>query len=141
MVTEERTVSIKQIPQQTLTQPQCFQITESLFKQMIPVITLHCLLPARPLFFFFPFSVCASALLFLFVWVCLDQEAAFLSEHTNPVDSGAACGSSTLGKLCLNFEAGCVSACPRGCPEHSAPVAHQRGGQTGQVNRKCQHGE
>lgn len=126
-MTEQRTASIKQIPLHTLTQPQCFQITESLFKQRIPVITLHCLLP-NPLFFFplFCLSFCPS---FLFVWVCLDQEAAFLSEHTNPVDSRAACGSSSLGKLCLNFEAGRVSACPRGCPEHSAPVALQRGGQ------------
>lgn len=140
-------MSIKQIPRQTLTQTPHFQITDSLFKQMIPVITLRCLPPGLPppffLFFFLsPFFLSVLLpLLFLFVWVCLDQEAAFLSEHTNPVDSGAACGSSTLGKLCLNFEAGRVSACPRGCPEHSAPVALQRGGQTGQVNRKCQGGE
>lgn len=126
-------MSIKQIPLQTLTKPQCVQTTESLFKQMIPVITLHCLLPNRPhchhhLFFSSSFclTICFS---FLFVCVCLDQEAAFLSEHTSPLDGRAACGSSTLGKLCLNFEAGCVSACPRGCPEHSAPVALQRGGQ------------
>ena len=116
--------TIKQIPQQTVTQPKCFQTTESLLKQVIPVITLRCLTP-NPLFLFC-LSLCPS---FSFVWVCLDQEAALLSEHTNPVDSGAACGSSTLGKLCLNFEAGRVSACPRGCPEHSAPVALQRAGQ------------
>lgn len=78
-----------------------------------------------PLFFFLPVLL----LCFLFVCVCLDQEAAFLSEHTTPVNSGAACGSSTLGKLCLNFEAGHVSACPQGCLEHSAPVTLQRGGQ------------
>lgn len=53
-MTEQRTASIKQIPLHTLTQPQCFQITESLFKQMIPVITLHCLLP-NPLLFFSSF--------------------------------------------------------------------------------------
>lgn len=62
-----------------------------------------------PLFFSLRLSFC----LFLFVCICLDQEAA--------------CASSTAGKLCLNFEAGYAS--PQGCLEHSAPVALQRGGQ------------
>lgn len=59
-------MSIKQIPRQTLTQPQCFQITESLFKQMIPVITLHCLPPAPPLFSTHPLPSLSVLLPFFF---------------------------------------------------------------------------
>lgn len=80
-MTEQRTASIKQIPLHTLTQPQCFQITESLFKQMIPVITLHCLLP-NPLFFFL-FSVCPSALLFsLCGYVWTRKQRSYLNTQT-----------------------------------------------------------
>lgn len=79
-MTEQHTVSIKQIPLQTLTQPQCFQITESLFKQMIPAITPHCLPPNPP---FFLFSVCPSALLFsLCGYVWTRKQLSYLNTQT-----------------------------------------------------------
>lgn len=118
------TMSIEKIPTQTHTASLSVSLNNWVTSQTNDTCDNTCLPlnhPA-PLFSFCPcvflFSLC----------VCLDQEAAFLIwTHKLQWTAGAACGSSTLGKLCLNFEAGRVSACPRGCPEHSAAVGLSKG--------------
>lgn len=67
-------MSIKQIPRQTLARTLRFQIIDSLFKQMIPVITLRCLPPGLPppffLFFFFYLSFFCLSFCPFFLSLC-----------------------------------------------------------------------
>lgn len=86
-------MSIKQIPLQTHTQPHSFQITESLFKQMITVITLHCLLPT-------PFVFLSVLLPFFSLCVCMFGPGSSLLIWTQ---SQWTAGQPVEAQLWVNF--------------------------------------